>query len=237
MAVSSWYILYVRGLDDKQQPLPIPSFPVPGQVVCHRLGDSDDDAKMKKDKANPLWDKIQDDARPAWAPDLLRHGFAVLWSRECLIDLLLKLGIKNPEKARKETGGLQHQKGNQRILYFDDVWVVQVKPTHRPLYAPPMKAKPEEWWRLAQTTTPPLISAYLAPGGAKVEVGAQRLADVVASIMGSANGYVRKTPGVDMDPVLEEVAGLIRGPKAFDNEQNKTDSSRSSDQGMQRFNT
>lgn len=173
---------------------------------------------MKKDKENPLWDKIQDDARPAWAPDFLRMGYAIMWKRDSLVDLLIKLGIRNPEIAKEERGGLQRMKGNSRVLYFDDVWVVAIQPRFRPFYAPSMKLAPREWWMEAQTRTPPKIASYIAPGESEVMNGSQRLADVVASILKTPNGYPRTLPGVDMDPVLREVTNMAAPPKVMENE-------------------
>lgn len=236
---TSWYLLYVRGLDDENQPKMLPAFPVVGSKVSHLLGASSDEAKMKKDKENPLWEKIQDDARPAWAPDFLRMGFSIMFKRDDLIDILLKLGIRNPETAKDKNGGLPRMKGKKRCLYFDDVYVVAVNPKFRPMYAPVMKKSVTDWWLAAQTRTPPKMAAYIAPGEATVMNGAQRLADVVASILKTPGGYPRRLPGVDDKPILEEIANLISVP---DKDMNRgvnpaTDGSGSTrGAGMRRYN-
>ena len=210
---TSWYLLYVRGLDDKNQPKMLPTFPVVGHKVTHLLGASSDEVQMKKDRENPLWEKIQDDARPTWAPDFLRMGFSIMFKRDDLVDILLKLGIRNPETSKEKDGGLLRMKGKSRCLYFDDVYVVAVEPQFRPMYAPLMSKPVRDWWMAATTRTPPKRAAYIAPGAATVMNGAQRLADVVASILKTPGGYPRRMPGVNMNPVLEEITNLIVVPE------------------------
>lgn len=159
--------------------------PLVGSPVVYFLGQGSDE-KVARDKKNPLWDKIQDGVRPAWAPDFLRLGYAVIFKREGLPKLAVKLGIKSPENAKKV-------KSRKRVLTFDDVMVAACLPGMRPVYMPSLTLQPEAWW-LGMKDQPRVTSPYLAPGGVQVVNGEQRLADVVASILRSAHGYPRQQP-------------------------------------------
>jgi len=196
---ANWFILFVRALDKDGKPLALPSFPQVGHKVQHFLGKSEEDEQQKKDKENVLWTRIQDDVRPAWSPDILRMGFAVLFKREGLPKLAVKMGLRNPEKMKKEKGGVSHTAPNgNRVLTFDDVWVVAAEPVHRPFFMPSYKLTDEQWWleaaQLGQLTDP-----YIAPGGADVMVGAQRMADVVSQMLATPEGYPRNVPS-EMEP-------------------------------------
>jgi len=175
--------------EEKHEMLRVPQV---GTPVVHFLGLGGDDERKKKDLDNPLWEKIQDEARPAWAPDLLRLGYTVVFKREGLPKLAAKLGIKNPRNVTKE----EHQKARDRILTFDDVWVIGVVPHRMPMYFPDKDLKPEDWW-LATKESKSITSPYLAPGGATVATGAQRLADVVISMLRQPNGFPRIVPTIE----------------------------------------
>lgn len=168
--------------------------PLVGSRVVYLLGQGDDE-KVTRDKKNPLWEKFQDGVRPAWAPDFLRLGYAVIFKREGLPKLAVKLGIKSPENAKKS-------KSRKRVLTFDDVMVVACLPGLRPLYMPSLTLAPEAWW-LGTKEAPRVTSPYLAPGGVQVVAGEQRLADVVASMLRSAHGYPRQQPQQALDDYSE----------------------------------
>jgi hypothetical protein len=196
---ANWYILYVRKVDANGKPMPLPAFPLVGDKVVHTLGKSDDGEQQKADKNNPLWTKIQDGVRPAWAPDILRMGYAVVFSREGFPKMAIKLGLRNPAKLKQEKGGISHvTPDGKRILNFDDVWVVGAEPERRPFPMPPLHLTDEEWW-LSTSEKPDLTSAFMAPGGVKVMLGAQRLADVVAEMLRTPHGRPRPLPYED-DP-------------------------------------
>lgn len=160
--------------------------PQVGTTVCHMLGlEAYDEEKKQRDKESPLWDKIQDEARPAWAPDLLRLGYAVIFKRDGLPKLAVRLGIKNPLTMDENA-----PRGRERVLTFDDVLVIGVVPHRMPMYMPDVKLKPEEWW-LSTKESQSITAPYLAPGGCTVATGAQRMADVVIQILRTPEGYPR----------------------------------------------
>lgn len=193
MADSSWYVLYVRPLTKEGKPVKM-SFPLVGKRVIHFLGRSEDDAQLQEDKKSPLWDKIQDDNRPSWAPDLLRLGYAIVFKREGLPKLALRLGITDPKKLKTE--GPQNGRRGHRVLTFDDVWVVGVSPYNQPFVMPNTNAQPGEWW--SRTRDKGSVDApWIAPGGGQIVVGAQRLSDVVRSIFSTPEGYPRAMPGLE----------------------------------------
>jgi hypothetical protein len=159
--------------------------PLVGSRVVYLLGQGTDE-KIAKDKKNPLWEKIQDGVRPAWAPDFLRLGYAIVFKREGLPRLAVRLGIKSPENAAKV-------KSRKRVLTFDDVTVAACLPYRKPFYMPSLTLAPEAWW-LGMKDSPRVTSPYLAPGGVQVVNGEQRLADVVATMLRTAHGYPRQQP-------------------------------------------
>ena len=177
--------------------------PQVGTPVVHFLGR--DPARQAKDSENPLWDKIQDGARPAWAPDFLRLGYAVLFKREGLPKLAAKLGLKNPKNAESGTSSR-----SGRVLTFDDVWVIGVVPHRSPMYFPDKDLDVENWW-LSTKESKGLTSPYLAAGGATVATGAQRLADVVISLLRQPNGFPRIVPTIEefQDDMSEFVNPLV----------------------------
>lgn len=193
---TGWYILYIRRVDDQGRPDELPDFPNVGEKIVHYLGKSEDGDQQKKDKDNPLWSKVQDGVRPAWAPDILRLGYCVLFKRDDLPRMAVKLGLKNPKKLKEKHGGLPKQSGGKRILTFDDVWAVSVEPEKRPMYMPMLSLKDEEWW-LATSEQPKAGSAFLAPGGAWVRDGAHRMADIVSVMLSTAYGRPRPLPTED----------------------------------------
>lgn len=204
MADSSWYVLYVRPLTKDGKPKKL-AFPLVGKHIVHFLGQLGDDEKLAEDKKNPLWDKIQDDNRPAWAPDLLRMGYAVVFKREGLPKLAIQLGITSPEKLKKE--GQQTGNSKARVLSFDDVWVVGVVPYNMPFVMPKTSLTPAEWWSLTREGAP-VAAPYIAPGGGDIVVGAQRLSDVVRSMLSSPQGYPRPIPGLE-DHERDSLAQLV----------------------------
>ncbi len=195
---TGWVVLFIRSVDKEGKPQALPKFPLVGEKVVHFLGKSDDGEKQKKDKENPLWDKVQDGVRPAWAPDILRMGYCVVFKREDLPRLALKLGIKNPEKLKKENGGKPKATGGARVLTFDDVWAVAVEPERRPMLMPILTLNDEEWW-LATGDAPKAGSAFMAPGGAVVRDGAHRMADIVSVMLSTPHGRPRPLP-TETDP-------------------------------------
>jgi len=205
---TSWYLIHIRpppveeddkkGQEDADKKasdvaestmLGPDRFPLVGTTVCHMLGlEAYDEERLKRDKETPLWDKIQDEARPAWAPDLLRLGYAILFKREGLPKLAVKLGIKNPLSMDGK-----NKNKRKRTLTFDDVYVIGVVPHMMPFYMPDVKLKPEDWW-LSTKESKSVMAPYLAPKGCTVVTGAQRLADVVIQILRSPEGYPRDNP-------------------------------------------
>lgn len=181
---ASWYMMHIRPEGKKIHPT---GWPLVGQHVVYHLG-------AEGDEENPFWPLFQDNVRPAWAPDFLRLGYVVVFRRDALPKLAVKLGIRNPVKLKKEdvdpnTDG----RSDKRILTFDDVFVIGVVPSRMPMFCPDVKLKPEEWW-LATKDGPKPTSPFLSPGGATVVVGAERLADVVVQILRTPNGYPRPLP-------------------------------------------
>jgi hypothetical protein len=204
MADATWYMLHIRPQGKK---IPVNGQPLVGQHVAHVLGKTLDEGgnlvideeKLSLDKKNPFWPKFQDEARPAWAPDFMRLGYVIVFRREGLPKLAVKLGLKNPAKLKKE--GKDPNKpgpGGKRILTFDDVYAVGVVPSKMPMYCPDVKLRPEDWWLNTKSSGTP-TSPYLAPGGATIAVGAERLADLVVQILRTPNGYPRPLP-VEEDP-------------------------------------
>ena len=191
--MSNWYVLYIRPFTEEGKPQKI-SFPLVGSRVVHFLAQSEDQEKNDEDTKNPLWPIFQDDARPSWAPDFLGLGYSVVFKREGLPKMAVKLGIRNPDNLKKE--GKTPTSDGKRTLTFDDVWVVGVTPTYRPIGMPSTSMKPEEWW-LKTSQVSGLASPYISPGGAQVVVGAQRLSDVVASMMHTPEGFPRQIPGLE----------------------------------------
>lgn len=193
---ASWYLLFVRAEGQER----LPKTPMVGERVRHFLGKSEDSEKQTKDSENPLWPKIQDGVRPAWSPDILRLGYTVMWKREGLPKLAVRLGIKNPKKLKEAKGGLPTKSGNgKRVLTFDDAFVVGVQPEKSPFYMPPLSLNDEDWW-LESRAMPKVTSPYIAPGGATVVTGMQRLADVVAAMLSTPSGYPRSEPPSVNDP-------------------------------------
>ncbi len=192
MADSSWYVLYVRPLTKEGKPKKI-AFPMVGRRLVHFLGRTDNDERLQEDKKNPMWDKIQDDNRPSWAPDLLRLGYAVAFKRDSLPKVALRLGITDPEKLKTE--GFQVGRSRQRVLTFDDVWVVGINPVYTPFVMPNTSLKPHEWWSQTKEGAP-LGSPFIVPGGGDIVVGAQRLSDVVKSMLSTPEGMPRPIPGL-----------------------------------------
>ena len=189
---ASWYMLHIRPQGKK---IPVNGWPLVGQHVAHQLGKPGaDEERLAADKKSPFWLKFQDDARPTWAPDFLRLGYAIVFRREGLPKLAVKLDIKNPAKLKKD-GKDPNQPGpnGKRILTFDDVYAIGVIPSKMPMYCPDVKLKPEAWWLDTKSSGTP-TSPYLAPGGATVAVGAQRLADIVVQMLRTPNGYPRPLP-------------------------------------------
>lgn len=181
--MSPWYVLYIRPApaEDGTQ-APLPTFPDVGSQVVNFLGR--DPEREADDKKNPLWPVIQDGIRPAWAADVLRLGYALVFKREGLVKLLLKLKVSSEAK----------QLGRKRALTFDDVWVVEAQPKYQPFYHPPASTtNTEHWWNETQSA-PPVWSPFVAPGGVTVTVGAQRLSDVVRQIFSTPEGYPRMNP-------------------------------------------
>lgn len=203
---TSWYLIHIRPepvdeTDEKAKEeadkkaseaaestmLGPDNIPLVGTTVQHVLGlEAYDEERLARDKKNPLWDKIQDDARPAWAPDLLRLGYAIVFRREGIPKLAVKLGLKNPLTLDKSAQG--NRKG--RVLTFDDVLVIGVVPHMSPMYLPDVRLKPEEWW-LSTKEKKSVNSPYIVPKGVTVATGAQRMADVVVQILRSPEGYPR----------------------------------------------
>ena len=177
--------------------------PQVGTPVVHFLGVGDE-AQTEKDKKNFLWDKVQDDVRPAWAPDFLRLGYTVVFKREGIPKLAAKLGLKNPANVAKDG------KSGKRVLTFDDVWVIGVVPHRQPVYCPDKDLSPENWW-LATNESRSITSPYLAPGGATVSSGAQRMADVVIQMLRQPNGFPRIVPGMEeqRDDMSEFINPLV----------------------------
>jgi hypothetical protein len=190
---SGWYLLYVAPESEGSDCTHVPVFPLLGDRVVHHLGAGQTEAEAATDKKNPLFDKIQDGSRPAWAPDLLRLGYAYVFQRKGLPKLALQLGIKNPQKLLEQEGGVLKQKGGHRVLTFNDVFVVGVQPGRRPFYAPNLGMGTEEWWT-ATNARPPVWAPFLAPQGAQVVEPACRLADVVMRMLGTPEGFPRPTP-------------------------------------------
>jgi hypothetical protein len=178
--MSSWYVVYVRGVyKDGKTPGPTPSFPLVGEHICHKLTEADAET-------NSFWDKIQDGSRPAWAPDLLRMGYCLVFKRDSMPRMVLSLDIKSPEEAAK-------QRGRKRALSYDDVWVVGVEPKYQPFYNPPAELPAEDWW--LETPNPgSTLSSYVAPGGATVVEPAQRMVDLMLKMFNTPNGYPRPVP-------------------------------------------
>jgi hypothetical protein len=166
--------------------------PQVGTPICHFLGV--DAEYSERDKQNVLWDKIQDGVRPAWAPDLMRLGYSVVFKREGLPKLAVKLGIKNPVNVTKE----DRRRSRNRTLTFDDVLVMGCVPHMKPMYFPDKDLDAEEWW-LATKESRRVTSPYLAPRGCTVATGAQRLADVVIQMLRSPSDFPRYVPTMDDD--------------------------------------
>jgi hypothetical protein len=204
---TSWYLLFIRP-EDADAP---PRAPMVGEKVCHILGQSEDADQQKRDKENGLWSKIQDGIRPAWSPDLLRLGYTVVFARDALPKLAAQLQIKNPVKLKQEKGGIPPSMGGKRVLTFDDVWVVGVEPERSPFYMPPLDKDDEDWW-LATRDMPKVTSPFIAPGGAKVMLGMQRMADVVAEMMATPSGYPRTQPPTENDPGDLDTWGEVDNP-------------------------
>ena len=220
---SSWYLLHITPPSDKKEPEeeqperatpetaeePIKekieeekalslSMPQVGATLVHFLGKGNS-PHSEKDEQDPLWDKIQDEARPAWAPDFLRKGYAVVFKREGLPKLAVKLGIRNPQGLTKE----EIERARQRILTFDDVWVAGCVPHYNPIYFPDKDLSVEDWW-LATKEGGTATSPYLAPGGVTVAVGPQRLSDVVISMLRTPEGFPRPITDVNEEDDMSE---------------------------------
>lgn len=202
MTDASWYVLYVRPLTKDGKPKKL-AFPLVGRKIVHFLGRDQD--KLDQDKKSPLWDKIQDENRPSWAPDLLRMGYAVVFKREGLPKLAIQLNITDPKKLQRN--GLETGRSKQRVLTFDDVWVVGVVPYNMPFVMPKTSLTPAEWWSSTKEAAA-VDSPFIAPGGGDIVVGAQRLSDVVRSIFSTPNGYPRPIPGLE-DEEQDSLAQLV----------------------------
>ena len=204
MSNSSWYVLYVRPLTKDGQPRKL-AFPLMGKKLVHFLGRGQDDEQLQRDKKNPLWPKIQDDSRPAWAPDLLRLGYAIAFKREGLPALALRLGIQDPEKLK--TQGFQVGNSKKRVLTFDDVWVVAINPSFTPFVMPDTSLDTREWWSQTRENAPK-DAPYVVPGGGQIVVGAQRLSDVIRAMLSTPEGLPRPIPGLE-DQDRDSLAVLV----------------------------
>jgi hypothetical protein len=183
----NFYVLYVRQMcDDGKTKAPLPEFPMVGAWIKHILTE-------ETAEGNSLWPRIQDGVRPAWAPDLLRNGYALVFKVEALPKMALQLGIKSNEQAAKE-----RTFGNRRVLTFDDVWTLPIDPRWPPFYNPCMQLTDEDWWLSTQDSAPALAS-YIAPGGGVVMDAPKRLVDVVRALMSTPQGYPRPIPGLQAD--------------------------------------
>lgn len=180
------------------------SVPQVGTPILHFAPVDEDRGAKEKQQENVLWEMIQDDNRPAWAPDLLRLGYAVVFKREGLPKLAVKLGIRNPAKVTVE----ERRRSRDRILTFNDVWVMGVVPHRMPFYFPDKDLEPEEWW-LATREANSSWAPYLAPQGATVATGAQRLSDVVIQMLRTPQGFPRKVPGQEDDDFGEFINPLV----------------------------
>ena len=184
MTTGNFYVLYVRQVcDDGKTKAPMPEFPLVGNTICHHL--TEEDAKT-----NTLWSRIQDGARPTWAPDILRMGYALVFRGESLPKMALKLDIKSEEQLQKNKSTF-----GKKILTFDDVWVLALTPRYPPFYNPPSSLTDENWWLSTQESAP-CIASFLAPGGGVVLTPPQRLVDVVRAQLGTTHGYPRPIPGL-----------------------------------------
>lgn len=181
-----WYLLYVKPADQDK----LPDFPLPGTQVVHKLNEEDH-------KDNSLWSRIQDGVRPAWAPDLLRLGYAIVFKRGSLVPIFIALDVQSPDKAKKKFG-------RKRTLTFEDVWVIQVNPQRRPFVCPPSCLTDEEWW-LSTKNRANTLSAWVCPGGVVTMEGAKRLADLIREQMATPEGYPRHIPGLDNNVDYYEV--------------------------------
>lgn len=179
--------------EEEQRLLRIPQV---GTTICHFVGS--EDGFKSKDTENVLWEKIQDGARPAWAPDLLRLGYAVVFKREGLPKMAARLGIKNPVNVP-----LEKRRGKRRVLTFDDVMVMGVVPHMRPFYFPDKDLSPEDWW-LSTREPHSLTSPYLAPKGCTIATGAKRMADVVIEMLRQPGSFPRSDPTRDGDEDYSE---------------------------------
>lgn len=202
MTDASWYVLYVRPLTKDGKPKKM-AFPLVGRKLVHFLGKDPED--LEKDKSNALWDKIQDENRPSWAPDLLRMGYAIAFKRDGLPKLAVRLGITDPKKVQQR--GPETGKFNQRVLTFDDVWLVGIQPYNTPFVMPNTSLRPQEWWSQTREGAPS-AAPFIVPGGGDIVVGAQRLSDVVRAILATPEGYRRPIPGLE-DVELDSLAQLV----------------------------
>lgn len=178
-----------QATEEKDNSLRIPQV---GTPVVYFLGAGPDEARSERDKKNVLWDKIQDEARPAWAPDLLRLGYAVVFKREGLPKLAARLGLRNPANVTKE----EKERSKKRILTFDDVWAVGVVPHKMPMYFPDKDLDTENWW-LSVREPGKATSPYIAPAGVTVATGAKRLADITVEMLRQPSGFPRIVPTLE----------------------------------------
>ena len=169
---------------EREANLPLPQV---GSDVIHFVVD---------DKENPLWEKFQDGNRPAWAPDFKRLGYAIVFRREALPKLAVKLGIKRPENA------------GPNELSFDDVWAVGVVPQRNPMYMPAIDLDTENWW-LSTQERGSALSPMIVPGGVTVATGGKRLSDIVVEILRTPENYPRNLPLEENDEYSEFTNPLV----------------------------
>jgi hypothetical protein len=158
----------------------VPVFPQVGDHVVNYLGQNPD--RLTADQQNPLWDKIQDGMRPAYAPDLLRLGYEIAFKASAAGELLKKFGVVSPA-----------QKTSEDQWTADEVWAIQCEPWSMPFFCPDINLPVERWWEA--TRDPHRISApFLVPKGVTVNAGAMRLCDFAAMLSQQPETFPYMTP-------------------------------------------
>lgn len=214
----AYYLLYTLPLVEGQRGRH-PVLPALGERMVFVLGRSEDEERQKEDKAFALWDRIQDDARPVWAPDFLRAGLCVAFPRRMLPRVAVAMGIKNPALMKKETGGTGPTQGGKRVLTFDDVWVAPVvveSSQATPVFISKDMENPE-WWATVKSLPPSANLPVLVPGGVVMAGGTRRLADVVVEMLREPNGRVLYAPTADKntwDEFLPQAPEPTQAPEA-----------------------